>query len=212
MPTPTVPPSNQPVASTVTSIDVRITRTDSPVRATRPVMRPSLGPGPIPTPMYSTVASALRTTPPSITTIRTTRDSAGSRNASVVSTDTAMTTTLAIVPNPGFCRIGIQSVSTTTPVSAVTTPKLSGVRSATPWWNTSHGSRPRPAVIIMAIEKPYSHSPANRAIRRRASMTVSVPGKPAASHSHDAGTGPTMRQASIFRGRRSQSSIREPPR
>ena len=46
VPTPTTPPSNHPTSSTVTSIDVRTTRMLRPVRRTRPVMRPSRGPGP----------------------------------------------------------------------------------------------------------------------------------------------------------------------
>jgi hypothetical protein len=51
VPTPTVPPSSQPAASTVASIDVRISRTESPVRMTRPVINPSRGPGPSAAPM-----------------------------------------------------------------------------------------------------------------------------------------------------------------
>jgi hypothetical protein len=51
VPTPTVPPSSQPTASTVASIDVRTSRTESPVRTTSPVISPSRGPGPSAAPM-----------------------------------------------------------------------------------------------------------------------------------------------------------------
>ena len=68
VPTPTVPPSSQPVASTVSSMPVRTTRIEWP-RAARPVIRPSRGPGPRPAPMYAPVAIPFRTTPPTITTI-----------------------------------------------------------------------------------------------------------------------------------------------
>ena len=53
---------------------------------------------------------------------------AAGRIASVTSTATAMTTTLAIVPTPGFCLSGIQTSSTSTPVIATIAPKLSPVR------------------------------------------------------------------------------------
>lgn len=51
VPTPTVPPRSQPTASTVASIDVRTSRTESPVRTTSPVISPSRGPGPNAAPM-----------------------------------------------------------------------------------------------------------------------------------------------------------------
>ena len=50
VPTPTVPPSSQPTASTATSMAVRVRRSDFPVRADRPVISPSRGPGPRPAP------------------------------------------------------------------------------------------------------------------------------------------------------------------
>ena len=65
-----------------------------------------------------------------------------------------MTMTLAIVPMPGRLRSGIQASSTATPTTADAMPMVIGVRSASPWWNTSHGSSPSPARTIIAIEKP----------------------------------------------------------
>lgn len=65
-------------------------------------------------------------------TARTGMESKTGKKASEVSTEMAMTTTLATVPNPGRWRIGIQSSSTTAPVIAVITPKLSETCSATP--------------------------------------------------------------------------------
>ncbi|EPH46668.1 hypothetical protein STRAU_0282 [Streptomyces aurantiacus JA 4570] len=46
VPAPTLPPSSQPTASTVTSIRVRTNRMERPVAPARPVIRPSRGPGP----------------------------------------------------------------------------------------------------------------------------------------------------------------------
>ncbi len=51
VPTPTEPPSSQPVPSTVTSMTVRTTRIEPPLRATKPVISPSRGPGPSRAPM-----------------------------------------------------------------------------------------------------------------------------------------------------------------
>lgn len=51
VPTPTLPPSSHPVATTVSSISVRTSLTDKPVRATNPVINPSRGPGPMPAPI-----------------------------------------------------------------------------------------------------------------------------------------------------------------
>src|SRR6185312_7175854 len=50
VPTPTDPPSTNPIASAVSSNPVRTVRTDGP-RLASPVIRPSLGPGPRPAPM-----------------------------------------------------------------------------------------------------------------------------------------------------------------
>src|SRR3954462_8913530 len=62
-PRPPVPPSRKPTASTVTSMLVRITRTEPPVRRTSPVISPSRGPGPRPAPMYAAPATPVKTTP-----------------------------------------------------------------------------------------------------------------------------------------------------
>jgi hypothetical protein len=50
VPTPTVPPSNQPAPSRTTSMPVRVARNDHPLRAANPVINPSRGPGPSPAP------------------------------------------------------------------------------------------------------------------------------------------------------------------
>lgn len=105
---------------------------DSPVRATRPVINPSRGPGPIPAPMYRAVANAFITMPPTSMIDRTATPSTSGIQASDTSTAIAMTTTLLIVPNPGFCRSGIHASNTRTPVIAVMAPKLSGRCRLTP--------------------------------------------------------------------------------
>ncbi len=65
-----------------------------------------------------------------------------------------MTTTLATVPKPGRCRSGIHSNNTSAAVKAVTVPKVRGVRSATPSCSTSHGFRPSPERVIIAMLVP----------------------------------------------------------
>src|SRR4029077_15270135 len=62
VPTPTLPPSSQPVTSTVSSSPGCQTRIEGP-RAARPVIRPSRGPGPSPAPMYAPVAVPFSSTP-----------------------------------------------------------------------------------------------------------------------------------------------------
>ena len=74
--------------------------------------------------------------------------------ANVASVARPMTTTLAMVPSPGHWRRGAQRSRTSAPTTMTTVPKLHGTWRATPKWNTSQGSRPRPARIIIAMEAP----------------------------------------------------------
>ena len=132
VPTPTLPPSSQPAVNTLASIAVRASRTERPVRATSPVIRPSRGPGPSPAPTYSTVDTALSRTAPSISATRAGTDSGAVSTASLASTVTAMTMTLATVPIPGLFRSGIQASSTATPTTAEATPMVIGVCRVSP--------------------------------------------------------------------------------
>jgi hypothetical protein len=50
VPTPTEPPSSQPIARTTISMTVRARRIGQPVAAFSPVISPSRGPGPSPEP------------------------------------------------------------------------------------------------------------------------------------------------------------------
>ncbi|OZC44705.1 hypothetical protein CH289_24990 [Rhodococcus sp. RS1C4] len=111
---------------------MRISRTDSPVRATSPVINPSRGPGPMPAPMYSAVAKAFTTIPVTNSAMRTAMFPTSGSQCSVASTAIAMTTTLLTVPSPGFWRNGIHRSRTTAPVSAVIAPKLNGTCRLTP--------------------------------------------------------------------------------
>ncbi len=89
------------MSTTVNSIPVRVRRIDHPVLATRPVINPSRGPGPIPAPMYSAVANAFTTIPATMARVRTKNPSRCGNIADVTSTATAITTTLLTVPSPG---------------------------------------------------------------------------------------------------------------
>ncbi len=142
---PTVPPSRKPAASTVSSIPVRTSRSDRPVRRCSPVMSPSRGPGPKAAAMYRPVATPLRTMP------AVSRAACGSTpctpgtTASVASMDSPTANTLETVPSPGRCRSGTHSSSTSAPTATDTVPMLHPVSPASPWWKTSHGSSPSPA-------------------------------------------------------------------
>src|SRR6267378_364969 len=100
VPIPTVPPSSQPARSTVTSIQVRTTRSECP-RAARPVISPSRGPGPRPAPMYRPVATPLSTTPDTMTAACTGSERGGVTTARTRSMTAPTTTTLHSVPRPG---------------------------------------------------------------------------------------------------------------
>ena len=97
---------------------------------------------------------AVSTTAPGIMVTLSARFAGLGRTASAASTLIAMTTTLAAVPMPGRLRNGTQASSTATPTTADATPMVMPVRAATPWWKTSHGSRPRPARTMSAIDRP----------------------------------------------------------
>ncbi len=154
VPTPTEPPSAKPVESTVTSTPVRISRIDRPVTRCRPVISPSRGPGPKRAEMYMPVAAPFSTTAPAMSGIRRTIASRCGTSHSVASIDVPITTTFETVPSPGRCRSGHHSSSTDAPTSTETVPMDSPVRSATPWWKTSHGSRPSPARTMNAALAP----------------------------------------------------------
>ena len=96
----------------------------------------------------------MRTIPPTSRLTRAGSPAGSGISASAASTLTAMTITFATVPIPGRWRSGIHSRSTTTPVTAVTRPKLSGRCWARPWWNTSQGFRPSVARICIAMLVP----------------------------------------------------------
>jgi hypothetical protein len=100
------------------------------------------------------VLNALSTTAPTIIAMRTGMKVGVGSSHSPASTVIAMTMTLAIVPMPGRFRSGIQPSSTATPTTAEAMPMVMPVCRASPWWKTSHGSRPSPARTITAIEKP----------------------------------------------------------
>jgi len=144
VPTPTVPPSSQPIASTVSSMQTRTRRRERPVRRARPVISPSRGPGPKRAPMYMPLASPQSKIPPSISGIRHNSGAPPGSSASVTFIELPTRTTLLTVPSPGHCRSGIQPSSTTAPTRIETVPIASPVWKAMPWCSTSQGSRPSP--------------------------------------------------------------------
>jgi hypothetical protein len=79
---------------------------------------------------------------------------AAGSTASAASTASPTTTTLAMVPMPGRWRSGIHSSRIGMPSRITTQPKLIPVTRDRPWWNTSHGSSPRPDSIIRAMLTP----------------------------------------------------------
>ena len=73
------------------------------------------------------------------------------------------------VPMPIFTLATSAANSiTTSPARIIPCPKLSGVISDSPWWNTSHGPRPTAEPrTISAMARPYTTSPTFRCSRRR---------------------------------------------
>ena len=159
VPTPTVPPSSQPITSTVSSMQTRTRRRERPVRRARPVISPSRGPGPKRAPMYMPLASPQSKIPPSISGMRHASGAPPGSSASVTFIELPTRTTLLTVPRPGHCRSGIQPSSTTAPTRIETVPIASPVWKAMPWWSTSQGSRPSPERTWRAPDAPYSASP-----------------------------------------------------
>ena len=165
---PTVPPSSQPTASTVTSIRVRTRRIGQP-RPARPVISPSRGPEPSPAPMYSPVPTPLVRIPAARKTTRTTSARGWGSSGSTASATSPTTITLLTVPMPGRCRSGTQSSRTATLTAMSTDPMGSPARLASPWWNTSHGSSPSRAETSSGTLTPNRTSPTyNWASRRTA--------------------------------------------
>ncbi|MDQ1628283.1 MAG: hypothetical protein QOI54_2027, partial [Actinomycetota bacterium] len=115
VPTPTVPPSSQPTASTAISMPVRHIRIERPVTRASPVMRPSRGPGPKCAPMYMPVATPHSSTPPTRQPMRAGHADTCGRTSRPTFMETPTSTTLLTVPRPGRCRNGIQSSSTAAP-------------------------------------------------------------------------------------------------
>src|SRR5262249_47616138 len=142
VPMPTVPPRSQPVTSTVTSMLVRTTRIEWP-RAASPVIRPSRGPGPRPAPMYAPVATPFRKTPMTRHATRATIACGAWKCPRTTFIVRPTRTTLLAVPSPGRWWSGIQSSSTTTPTMIAQVPIARPNVLESPWWKTSHGSRPR---------------------------------------------------------------------
>lgn len=122
VPTPSVPPNNQPTISTVSSIPVRHTRIERPVTRASPVIRPSRGPGPRCAPMYMPVATPHSTTPPTRQATRPGQLDVCGSTARPTSSETPTSTTLLIVPSPGRCRSGIHNSSTAAPTMITSAP------------------------------------------------------------------------------------------
>ena len=159
VPMPTVPPSSQPTASTVSSMPVRHSRIERPLTRASPVISPSRGPGPKRAPMYMPVAIPHSSTPPTMHPIRAAQPVASGTSSRPTFNDTPTSTTLLTVPGPGRCRSGIQNSRTAAPTITDTVPIARSSCSASPWWNTSHGSSPRPERTCNAPDNPYDPSP-----------------------------------------------------
>lgn len=154
VPTPTVPPSSHPTASTVSSRQVRVSRIDRPVRRASPVISPSRGPGPKWAPMYMPVAMPHSTMPAAMSAIRHAIACTCGSQSRLRFIDTPMSTTLLMVPIPGIWRSGIHSSRTAAPTTITTVPIASPMCRDRPWWNTSQGSSPRPERTCNAPASP----------------------------------------------------------
>ena len=106
------------------------------------VITPSRGPGPSRTPKYSPDPSATSRGAASVMAARPHTASGRSTRARVTSVATPTTATFTSVPMPiGSLTTAIPATSTA-PVTMMTAPMLSGVRSAAPSWKTVQGPWP----------------------------------------------------------------------
>ena len=84
-----------------------------------------------------------------------------------------ITTALARVPKPGFCRMGIHSSSTTTETSTMVTPKLNGSMLARPWCNTS-GVEAHPGPHHHAHREAVEQQPGEQSVNRRGRRSAGI--------------------------------------
>ncbi len=167
VPRPTLPPSHQPSSRTLPSIKLRTFQIGQPVRACRPVIRPSRGPGPRRAPMYRPVARATSSMPAQNIASCQPRPTAGGSSHSPNCAEGPISITLSTVPTPGFWRSGHHSSSTSAPITLVARPNDSGVCAAMPCDRTSQGATPIAARIISEAPKPYRNRPVISCSRRR---------------------------------------------
>ncbi len=154
VPTPIVPPKSQPTIKTTSSMPVRHSRIERPVTRASPVIRPSRGPGPRWAPMYIPVAIPHRSTPAVMHPTRASHPDTCGSSARLMFIDVPTRTTLLTVPSPGRWRSGIHSSSTAAPTMITSVPIARPASRASPWWKTSHGSRPRPERTWSAPDSP----------------------------------------------------------
>lgn len=116
--------------------------------------------------MYMPVATALPMMPATRKPTRDDMSCGAGRTASIASSDSPTSTTLASVPSPGRWRSGTHRARTTMLTATTTIPIDTPVRREMPWWSTSHGSSPRSARTRNATLAPNSHRPTSSCTTR----------------------------------------------
>ena len=162
VPRPSVPPNNQPKNTTVISIAVRTRATGRLVTRCKPVIRPSLGPGPRFAIKYRPLPKPTSNIPKVASATLKRKTSVCGRYGRDKSMAIAIITAFNIVPIPGACFSGIHSSNTARLVRKVVTPILQPLIWETPWDRTVHGLLPAAEAINSASPRPNTVSPAHR--------------------------------------------------
>ena len=159
VPKPTTPPRYQPKITTLISITLRTVARGRPVFLWKPVIRPSLGPGPKlaikyippPTPVTITPSAASAICRPSVS------------NTGKYGADKSRTKDMMIifsrVPTPGFWRKGIHKNITHKLIVNVEKPMLQLVTLEKPCAKTVQGLTPAPDATSNASPNPNSNKP-----------------------------------------------------
>ena len=159
VPTPTTPPKHHPTATTVSSMALRTHAMGRFVLLCKPVINPSLGPGPRLAIRYNPPPKPVTVTPTIPSIIFKPSWSNSGRYGRELSRTKAIMIMFSAVPRPGVCLSGIQSNKTHILITNVAKPTLHPVTFVTPCANTVQGLTPTPDAIKRASPRPNKIRP-----------------------------------------------------
>jgi len=159
VPMPATPPKRAPRTTTVTSMLPLTIAMGYPVIRCRPVIKPSLGPGPRLAMRYMAPPKPVMKTPEAAIRMFNENVSKFGRYGRLKSSTIEIIMMLKIVPRPGTCFKNTHKNRTIELITAVDTPIDQPVCIEKPCANTVHGLTPTPAAISNASPKPKMINP-----------------------------------------------------